>query len=85
MQDFMYLLYVYMLVPQSCLTRCDLMDCSPPGSSGHGILQVRILEWIAIPFSRGSSQPRIEPRSPPLKADSLSSELPRKTYISLRS
>ena len=34
------------------------MDCSPPGSSDNGILQVRILEWVAIPFSRGSSQPR---------------------------
>ena len=34
------------------------MDCSPPGSSVHGILQVRILEWVAIPFSRGSSWPR---------------------------
>ena len=37
---------------------CDPMDCSPPGSSVHGILQARILEWVAIPFSRGSSQPR---------------------------
>ena len=37
---------------------CDLMDCSLPGSSVHGILQARILEWIAILFSRGSSQPR---------------------------
>ena len=35
---------------------CDLMDCSPPGSSFHGILQERILEWVAIPFSRGSSR-----------------------------
>src|SRR5574337_612499 len=34
------------------------MDCSPPGSSVHGILRARILEWVAIPFSRGSSQPR---------------------------
>ena len=34
------------------------MDCSPPGSSVHGILQARILEWVAIPFSRGSSRPR---------------------------
>ena len=82
MQDFMYLVCVYMVVPHPCLTLCDLMDCSPPGSSGHGILQVRILEWVAVPFSRGSSQPRIEPRSPALKADSLSAELPRKTYIS---
>ena len=43
---------------QSCLTHCDLMDCSPPGSSVHGVLQERILEWAAIPFSRGSSWPR---------------------------
>ena len=43
---------------QSCPTLCDPMDCSPPGSSVHGILQVRILEWVAMPSSRGSSQPR---------------------------
>ena len=44
---------------QSYSTLCDPpMDCSPPGSSVHGILQARILEWIAMPFSRGSSQPR---------------------------
>ena len=43
---------------QSCTILCNLMDCSPPGSSVHGILQARILEWVAIPFSRGSSQPR---------------------------
>ena len=46
------------LVAQSCPTLCDPMDCSPPGSSVHGILQARILEWVAIPFSRGSSWPR---------------------------
>ena len=46
------------LVAQSCLTLCDSMDCSLPGSSVHGILQARILEWVVIPFSRGSSQPR---------------------------
>ena len=40
---------------QSCLTLCNLMDCSPPGSSVHGILQARILEWVAMPSSRGSS------------------------------
>jgi len=44
------------LVAQSCPTLCDPMDCSLPGSSVHGILQARILEWVAIPFSRGSSQ-----------------------------
>ena len=37
---------------------CSPMDCSPPGSSVHGILQARLLEWVAISFSRGSSQPR---------------------------
>ena len=45
-------------IAQSCLTVCDPVDCSPPGSSVHGILQARILEWVAISFSRGSSQPR---------------------------
>ena len=46
------------LVTHSCLTLCDPMDCSLPGSSVHGIFQARILEWVAISFSRGSSQPR---------------------------
>ena len=43
---------------QSCLALCDPMDCSPPGSSLHGIFQAWILEWVAISFSRGSSPPR---------------------------
>ena len=43
---------------QSCPTLCDPMDCSSPGSSVYGILQARILQWLAIPFSRGSSKPR---------------------------
>ena len=45
-------------VAQLCLTLCDPVDCSPPGSSVHGILQARIMDWVAISFSRGSSQPR---------------------------
>ena len=45
-------------VTQSCLTLCDPVDCSLPGSSVHGILQTRILEWIVISFSRGSSRPK---------------------------
>ena len=45
-------------VAQSCPTLCDPVDCSPPGSSVHEILQARILEWVAISFSRGSSRPR---------------------------
>ena len=43
---------------KSCLTLCDFMDCSPPGSSVHRISQARILEWVAMSFSRGSSRPR---------------------------
>ena len=43
---------------QPCPTLCDPMDCSLPGFSVHGILQARILEWVANPFSRGSSRPR---------------------------
>ena len=43
---------------QLCLTLCNPMDCSPAGSSVHGILSARILEWVAMPSSRGSSRPR---------------------------
>ena len=43
---------------QSCPVLCDPMDCSPPGSSVHRLLQASILEWVAMPSSRGSSQPR---------------------------
>ena len=46
-----------------CLTLCDPMDCSPPGSSVHGIFQARILQWVAMSYSRESSQHRIEPTS----------------------
>ena len=70
---------VYVLVVQSCPTLCNPMDCSWPGSSIHGILQARILEWVVMPFSRGLSQPRDQPTSPALQADSLPSELPGKS------
>ena len=46
------------LVAQSCQTLCDPTDCNLPGFPVHGILQARILEWIAIPFSRRTSQPK---------------------------
>ena len=49
---------VEVLVTLSCPTLCDPMSYGPPGSSVHGILQARILEWVAIPFFRWSSQPR---------------------------
>ena len=66
---------VKVLVIQSCLTLWDSMDYSLPGSSVHGILQARILAWIAIPFSRASSKPGVKPGSPVLQADSLLSFL----------
>ena len=61
-------------VTQLCLTLCYPMDRSPPGSSVHEIFQARILEWVAISFSRGSSQPR----SPASQAGALISEPPGK-------
>ena len=57
---------------QSCPTLCDPVDCSPPGCSVHGILQARILEWVATPGDLPN--PGIEPRSPALQADSLPSK-----------
>ena len=62
---------------QSCPTLGDPVGCSPPGSV-HGILQARILEWVAIPFSRHLPDPGIEPGSPALQADFLPSELGNK-------
>ena len=53
-----YRLYVHAKSLQSCPTLCDAMDCSLPGSSVYGILQARMLEWVVMPSSRGSSQPR---------------------------
>ena len=66
---------VCVLVVQSSLTLCSLKYCSLPGSLDHGILQARILEWVAIPF------PGIKPRSPPFQADSLPSEHPGSPYL----
>ena len=54
------------LVTQSCPALCDPMDYSPPGSSDHGILQARLLEWVVLPFSRGSSPPRDTTRVSPV-------------------
>ena len=56
MQSGPFCVYVY-LIPQSCPTLCDPMDYSQPGSSVHGILKARILEWVAISYSRWSSWP----------------------------
>ena len=61
-------------VPVTCSV---VFDCLGPLCSVHGILQTTILEWVAIPFSRGSSQLRDQSRSPALQADSLPSQVPR--------
>ena len=63
---------------QSCLTLCDPMDCGPSGSFVHGILQARILEWVASPSPGDLSDPGIEPGSLALQADSLLSKPPGK-------
>ena len=60
-------LKVKVRVAQLCPTLCNLMDCSPPGSSVYGVLQARILEWVAIPFSSDLPNLGIEPRSPALQ------------------
>ena len=73
-----YHVYVHLLLAESesvshssCTTLYSPMDCIQVGSSFHGISQARILDWIAISFSRGSSQPRDQPRSSALQADSF--------------
>ena len=66
--------YKKVLVTKSCLTLCDPMDCSSPGSSVHGISQARIVEWVAISSSRDLPNPGIKPvspASPELQVDSL--------------
>ena len=73
--DLVMLSYVQVcLAAQSCSTLCDPMDCSSPGSSVHGILQAKILKWVAIPFSKGSSQPRDRTQVSCVEADSLPAE-----------
>ena len=69
-----------MKVAQLCPTLCNPMDCNLTGSSIHGILQARILEWVAMPFSH----PGTEPQSPTLQADSLPSEPPGKPVCSAK-
>ena len=60
---------------RSVASLCNPVDCSPPGSSVRGILQARILEWVVMPSSRGSSQPRDQTQASCVAGDSLLSEL----------
>ena len=68
------------LVSQSCPTLCNPMNHSPPGSSVHGILQARILEWVAISLSRGSARPRNRNWVSCIAVNSLPSEPPGKHH-----
>ena len=69
-----------MLIAQSYLTVCDHMDCSPPGSFVHGISQAKILEWVAISFSRGSSWPRDQTCVFCIAGGFFITEVPRKPF-----
>ena len=70
-------------VAQSSPTLCNPMDCSLPGFSIRGIFQARVLEWVAISFSRGSSPPRDRTQVSALQTDALPSEPPGKPYMQL--
>ena len=72
--------WICVLVAQLCPTLCNSMDCNLPGSSGHGILQTRILEWVAISLSKGSSWPKKQTWSPALQVNALPSELLGKPF-----
>ena len=71
-------------VSQSCPTLRNPMNCSPPGSSVHGILYARILEWVAMLTSGDLPNPGIEPVSPALRTDTLPSEPPGKPLVLCR-
>ena len=73
------------LVTRSCPTLCDPLDCSPPGSSVHAILQPRILEGLPFPSPGNLPDPGIKPRSPTLQTDSLPTELPGKPDYEIKS
>ena len=74
---------VAQLLAQSYLTLDDSMDCSLPGSCVHGIFPARVLVWVAVSFSGGSSDPGIEPVPPAFAGRFLITELPGKPSISL--
>ena len=71
---------VKVFISESCPTLCDPMDCGPPGSSVHGIIQARVLEWVAMLSPPGNlPNPGVQPKSPALQADSLLTEPRGKT------
>ena len=73
-----------LMMLMSVCSHSQIMGCSPAGSSVHGILQARLLEWVTMPSSRGSSQPRVQTRVSCIAADSLPSQPPGKLQNYLR-
>ena len=84
MKIFSVCVCVCVLVTQLCLTLWDTMECSSTVSFVHGILQARILEWVAIPFSRDLPDLGIYPGYPALQADSLLSEPPSHQSVQIQ-
>ena len=77
---------VKVFISESYLTLCDPMDCGLPGSSAHGILQVRVLEWVAMLSPPGNlPDPGVQPKSPALQADSLLSHKGRQVRVKVKS
>ena len=83
LKSYIFTYLICMLSHFNCVRLCNPKGCSLPGSPVHRILQARILEWAAIDFSRGSSDPGIKPGFPALRADSLPSEPPEKPHTYL--
>ena len=81
-RKFTFWLCLLCLVTQLCLTLCDLMDCSPPASSVHKIFQARILEWVAMPSSKGAFQPRDQTQVSHI-ADGFFTAWATRVYISI--
>ena len=75
------IIVLFFFLSLSCVWLCNPMNCSPPGSSVHGISQAGTLEWVAISFSRGSSPPRDQPTSPALAGWLLTPEPPGKPQL----
>ena len=75
---------LFVVQQPSCVRLCDPLDCSLTGFPVHGIFQARILEWVAISFARGSSQPEVEPTSPALAGGFFTAEPPGKHLVAYR-
>ena len=84
----LFFLYPLSACAHLCPTLCDPLDCSPPGFSVHGVFKARILEWVSISYSRGSSRPREQAHvsmSPVLAGGFFTTSTTHKTYVHFNS